>query len=172
MYSIIDEIFAFVSHGGWVLWPIFFAGLWMWALIVERIWYFLIAHKKLLKNELYVWDQFPKQDFWYAKQIRIACIARLSDQLERHIGMIKALLAICPLLGLLGTVTGMIEVFDTLAITGTGNPRSMASGVSKATIPTMAGMVVALSGLYFSFSLPKKAKNYTHHMAELFSHVK
>lgn len=172
MYNIIDEIFAFVSHGGWVLWPIFVAGLWMWALIVERVWVFLIVHKKQLKNELYTWDQIPEHELWYAKQIRSACISRLSEQLERHVGLIKALVAICPLLGLLGTVTGMIEVFDTLAITGTGNPRSMASGVSKATIPTMAGMVVALSGLYFSVSLPKKAKDYTHHMSELFSHVK
>ena len=50
--------------------------------------------------------------------------------------------------GLLGTVTGMIEVFDVMAITGSGNARSMASGVSKATIPTMAGMVGALSGVF------------------------
>ena len=43
---------------------------------------------------------------------------------------------------------GMIEVFDVMAISGTGNARSMASGVSKATIPTMAGMVGALSGVF------------------------
>nr|NIP17524.1 MotA/TolQ/ExbB proton channel family protein [Xanthomonadales bacterium]NIX12314.1 MotA/TolQ/ExbB proton channel family protein [Xanthomonadales bacterium] len=65
--------------------------------------------------------------------------------------------ALCPLLGLLGTVTGMIEVFDVMAISGTGNPRSMASGVSKATIPTMAGMVAALSGIAMSTYLQRKA---------------
>jgi biopolymer transport protein ExbB len=42
----------------------------------------------------------------------------------------------------------MIEVFDVMAVTGTGSARSMASGVSKATIPTMAGMVGALSGVF------------------------
>ena len=66
--------------------------------------------------------------------------------------MVKTLVALCPLLGLLGTVTGMIEVFDVMAIAGSGNARAMAAGVSKATIPTMAGMVAAISGLYFSVS--------------------
>ena len=65
---------------------------------------------------------------------------------------------LCPLLGLLGTVTGMIEVFNILAITGGGDARSMASGVSKATIPTMAGMVAALSGVFASTWLARKAE--------------
>jgi biopolymer transport protein ExbB len=56
--------------------------------------------------------------------------------------------ALCPLLGLLGTVTGMIEVFNIMAITGGGDAKSMAGCVSKATIPTMAGMVAALSGVF------------------------
>jgi len=59
-------------------------------------------------------------------------------------------------LGLLGTVTGMIEVFEVMAQSGSGNPRSMAAGVSKATIPTMAGMVAALSGVAMYAWLNKK----------------
>jgi len=46
-------------------------------------------------------------------------------------------------------VTGMIEVFDIMALKGTADARAMAAGVSRATIPTMAGMVVGLSGLFF-----------------------
>jgi len=64
---------------------------------------------------------------------------------------------VLPLLGLLGTVTGMIAVFDVMAFAGTGNARLMAGGVSKATIPTMSGLVAALSGLYFAALLEKKA---------------
>jgi biopolymer transport protein ExbB len=71
---------------------------------------------------------------------------------------IKVLVALAPLLGLLGTVTGMIEVFDVMAITGSGNARAMAAGISKATLPTMAGMVVALSGLFFTSNLERKAE--------------
>ena len=51
-----------------------------------------------------------------------------------------------------------IEVFEVMAISGSGNPRSMASGVSKATVPTMAGMVAALSGVAMSAYLENKAR--------------
>jgi len=68
------------------------------------------------------------------------------------------MVAIAPLLGLMGTVTGMVEVFDVMAITGSSNARGMSAGVSKATIPTMAGMVVALSGMFFSADLERRAK--------------
>jgi biopolymer transport protein ExbB len=75
-------------------------------------------------------------------------ISRFSISANRSVPVIQTLVALCPLLGLMGTVTGMIEVFDVMAISGTGNARSMAAGVSKATIPTMAGMVGALSGVF------------------------
>jgi biopolymer transport protein ExbB len=57
-----------------------------------------------------------------------------------------------PLLGLLGTVTGMIEVFEVITATGSSNARLMASGISKATIPTMTGLAVSLTGV-FSISM-------------------
>jgi len=72
--------------------------------------------------------------------------------------LIKTLVAMCPLIGLLGTVTGMIGVFETMAAQGTSNPRLMAAGISMATIPTMAGMVAALSGVFFSSRLEAKVK--------------
>ena len=67
------------------------------------------------------------------------------------------MIALCPLFGLLGTVTGMIEVFSVLSITGGGQARSMADGISKATIPTMAGMVAALSGVFANIYISQKA---------------
>ena len=84
-----------------------------------------------------------------AKEVRI--------ESRRFLLLIKTLMAVLPLLGLLGTVTGMIAVFDVMAFAGTGNARLMAAGVSKATIPTMSGLVAALSGLYFAAWLEKKA---------------
>ena len=62
------------------------------------------------------------------------------------------------MLGLLGTVTGMIGVFDALAAANRFNPESMAGGISRATIPTMAGMVVALSGVLLLSRLESQAK--------------
>ena len=67
------------------------------------------------------------------------------------------IMLILPLLGLLGTVVGMIKVFDVMTFFGTGNARLMASGVSQATIPTMAGLVAAISGLYIANFLKRKA---------------
>ncbi len=61
------------------------------------------------------------------------------------------------MLGLLGTVTGMIDVFEVMSISGSGNSRAMAAGVSKATIPTMAGMVAALSGVFMNAWLQRTA---------------
>jgi biopolymer transport protein ExbB len=65
-------------------------------------------------------------------------------------------MVILPLLGLLGTVTGMIQVFNVMAMEGTANPRLMAAGVSAATIPTMAGLVAALSGFWFTVYLKRR----------------
>ena len=84
-------------------------------------------------------------------------ISEVKMELNKNVSLIKALVALCPLMGLLGTVTGMISVFDVMAITGTGNARSMASGISMATLPTMAGMVAALSGLYLGSYLEKRS---------------
>ena len=83
-------------------------------------------------------------------------ISEFSMSANQYLSIIKTRVALCPLLGLMGTVTGMIQVFDVMAISGSGNARSMASGVSKATIPTMAGMVGALSGVFFVTLLNQK----------------
>jgi biopolymer transport protein ExbB/TolQ len=73
--------------------------------------------------------------------------------LDNWLSVIRALVSVCPLLGLLGTTTGMVEVYDVMAIRGSGDPRAMADGVSQAMVTTMAGLVVALSGILFSARL-------------------
>jgi biopolymer transport protein ExbB len=85
-------------------------------------------------------------------------ISEFSISANRSVPVVQTLVALCPLLGLMGTVTGMIEVFDAMAFSGSGNARSMASGVSKATIPTMAGMVGALSGVFLVTILTRRVE--------------
>jgi biopolymer transport protein ExbB len=63
------------------------------------------------------------------------------------------MVTLCPLLGLLGTVLGMVGVFDVIAISGDDDAQAMARGVYRATIPTMAGLVVAMTGIYFAARL-------------------
>ncbi|MED5251750.1 MAG: MotA/TolQ/ExbB proton channel family protein, partial [Pseudomonadota bacterium] len=62
---------------------------------------------------------------------------------------IKLLVVLCPLLGLLGTVTGMIAVFDSLSMSDTHQARAMADGVARATLPTLTGMAIAVVGMLF-----------------------
>ena len=76
--------------------------------------------------------------------------------------MIKTLVAVAPLFGLLGTVTGMIVVFDVMAFTGGGDAKAMAGGVSQATVPTMSGMVAALSGVFGLTYVERKAEREKH----------
>ena len=97
-------------------------------------------------------------------------ISQTNVALKQNIGLIKALIAICPLLGLMGTVTGMVSVFDVMTYSGSGNARAMAAGVSKATVPTMAGMVAALSGVYFGTWLEHKASTKTEELEDLLQH--
>ncbi len=66
----------------------------------------------------------------------------------------------------MGTVTGMINVFDVMGMIGNSNARQMAAGISLATIPTMAGMVASLSGLYFENLLESQARKAKHVLAE------
>jgi biopolymer transport protein ExbB len=79
--------------------------------------------------------------------------------------MIKALIALCPLLGLLGTVLGMLEVFDVMTLRGQSDPRAMASGVSHAMIATLSGLAVSLSGMFFTGYFERRAAREGHDLA-------
>lgn len=71
-------------------------------------------------------------------------IATELPRLMRGIGWIKIISVVAPLLGLLGTVTGMIDVFETMSLFGTGDPKLMAGGISQALITTVLGLVAAI----------------------------
>ena len=153
----LETVRDFVEMGGNVLFIIGLLTLFMWALIIERLVYIRGGHKKIVAAALNIWETRSDHSSWNAHQVRNRLISVVASHMERNIPMIQTCVALCPLLGLLGTVTGMVEVFEVMAISGSGNPRSMASGVSKATIPTMAGMVAALSGVAMATYLQRKA---------------
>ena len=81
--------------------------------------------------------------------------------------VITTFIALLPLMGLLGTVTGMIQVFDVMANLGSGNPRAMANGVSAATLPTMSGMLVAIIAIPFWTLLDRRYKSEVAKLREL-----
>jgi len=144
----LEGVLAFIGKGGPIL--LFIAGLTfiMWTLIFERIWFYKGALNQLASATLDAWEARAERKSWNAKQVRYAMISRVSQRINQNLDMLGTLVALCPLLGLLGTVYGMIEVFGALSATGGGDAKALAAGVSKATIPTMAGMVAALSGVF------------------------
>lgn len=128
----------------------------LWVLILERWLYCSRELPRLVAGVQQQWDARTDHASWYARQVKRMLLSEATRTIRGNLGMIKALVALASLFGLLGTVTGMIQVFDVMATLGTGNARAMASGVSAATIPTMAGMVVSISGLYPILWLERK----------------
>ena len=152
-----DQIIQFLERGGGVLEVILVVIFAMWILIIERTLFFSLAYRRIARGVLDQWEARPERQSWRAHQVRQELISQARMELQKSLGLIKSLVAVCPLLGLLGTVTGMIEVFDVMAVMGTGSARAMASGISKATIPTMAGMVGALTGVFAVTVLQRNA---------------
>ena len=142
-----------MSAGGSVLWLIAFLAAFMWAIILERIWYFNSGHKAYMNELTSEWEGIKDHSTWKAQQIKDKLISQANSEVNRYMPLINTCVALAPLFGLLGTVTGMIEVFQVMAFTGGGDARSMAGGVSKATLPTMAGMTTALSGVFATIYL-------------------
>jgi len=146
MYAITEAFNTlrdFMSAGGSVLWLIAILAAFMWAIILERIWYFNAGHQIYMNELKGEWDSIDDHTTWKSQQIKDKLISQANTEVNKYLS----------LFGLLGTVTGMIEVFQVMAFTGGGDARSMAGGVSKATLPTMAGMTTALSGVFATIYL-------------------
>jgi biopolymer transport protein ExbB len=153
-----EAVRDFVELGGPVLTVIAWTILLMWVVIIERMIYYQTDLRKLSKRIRDDWEGRPERRSWAAHQIREAAISEFSMSANSGVTVVQTLVALCPLLGLMGTVTGMITVFDVMAMSGSGNARSMAAGVSQATIPTMAGMVGALSGVFLVTLLTRRVE--------------
>jgi len=165
-----ESVREFIATGGSVLYFVAGALFLMWTLMIERYWYLTSVFPGIKKKIIADWDARQDTTSWYAHRIRETWISQASDGLQARLLIIRTLVAMCPLIGLLGTVTGMIGVFETMSSQGTGNPRLMAAGISMATIPTMAGMVAALSGLFFSSRIEAKAKRLKESLVDSLPH--
>lgn len=153
----LDDLLAFFHKGGFVLYIVFAIAIFLWTLLIERYIYISFEFKKYRKK---VFEEIKTVSSTnkFKDEIKRYLVEEANFKLKSGLDFIKTLIIVCPLVGLLGTVTGMIEVFDVMAISGSNNVKSMANGVSMATIPTMAGMVVALSGILFEKRLELSIK--------------
>ena len=164
----VDAVEALVGAGGQLVAWIFVAGSLMWALIAERIWFFRTQLPALAEEALQQWNGRPEHKSWAAQQIRKAVISRLNEKMSANLPLLKVLVPLCPLLGLIGTVSGMLEVFDSMAILGSADARTMASGVSKAMNCTMTGLAVSVSGMYPVFQFQAQIRRQTELLADRF----
>ncbi|TQV70189.1 MotA/TolQ/ExbB proton channel family protein [Exilibacterium tricleocarpae] len=173
MTRIIEGFFPWagtmIDLGGNILVAIVVIAAIIWCFIFERLYYLFYVHPARVDAARRLWLHDCERTHWLTQHWRQLLCARLYRNLMRNIALVKALIKLCPLLGLLGTVMGMLEVFDAVAITGSNNPRATASGVSKATVSTMAGMVVAISGLLVLSLVSRRIETEKGRFNDLFS---
>lgn len=145
-----DTLGAFLDAGGWVTRWILVACAALITVALERVWYLWRVYPRVRALALAQWNARAERQSWAAQRIRLALISQLRAGLEAGLPVIKVMVPMAPLLGLLGTVMGMLQVFDAMAFSGGGDTRAMADGISHAMIATMTGLVVSVIGLFFS----------------------
>jgi len=163
----LQSVREFLEAGGYVLMSIGVLSWLMWFLIIERVLYFNMGVSDEVKAVYAQWNARKEHHSWYAQQVRQKLISHVCIKTNFALPTIRTLIMICPLLGLLGTVTGMIEVFEALTQGESENIRSIAAGFSKAIISTLAGLVSALSGLIAINLLNKKAIKINQHLTNI-----
>ena len=139
----------------------------MWVLILDRYLFLYRSKRKLTDETLSAWHRQHCESAVINRRVREGLTRAFHDKLTSWLGTIQVITAILPLLGLLGTVTGMIKTFEVMTVFGTGNVRGMADGISQALITTMAGLLTALSGMYFASDLNERFEYETQHLSEL-----
>ncbi|MEJ2685791.1 MAG: MotA/TolQ/ExbB proton channel family protein [Gammaproteobacteria bacterium] len=167
-----------IESGGWLMIPIIACSVIALAIIAERLWSLQTRRviPKHLVAQVWTWakkhelDQAHIQSLrassplgrilaaglvnrHHAREIMKESIEETGRQvvheLERYMNTLGTIAAISPLLGLLGTVFGMIQVFTAITTHGVGDPGALAGGISKALITTAAGLSVAIPALFF-----------------------
>jgi len=137
-YLTIEKLHSLFIAGGIVFVALTVLGLFLFSLIIGRLWFRFFDYPKKLKQCRAAQDT--------------KCLTVLTGNTQRSLqysmSLIRTTINVCPLLGLVGTVVGMIEIFDVIALNGVSSAQLMAAGVAKAILPTMAGMVLAISAMF------------------------
>jgi len=159
---LIETILEVISKGGWVMIPIFVVGWLAWYLLFERSWVVWRAFRNLAELDQVALRQQANGTEAIQHALELWMHER-NNQLEQHLRTISTLAAAAPLLGLLGTVSGMVHTFETITSYGFGNPVLLAEGISEALLTTQAGLVVAFPIVIFH--------NFLFHRIERFKSV-
>ena len=170
LFKPITAVLELIDGGGPFVGWIFACGVVLWTLIAERYWFFSRILPGQAKSTLEEWKSRADHSSWCARQIRQAMISRLNAAMTANLPLMAVLVPLSPLLGLIGTVAGMLEVFDSMALRGSADARTMASGVSHAMICTLTGLAVSISGLYPVYYFQSRAKRETELLGDEFTY--
>ena len=145
MFDFIRTSNNFIDQGGPIVFVLFFISIYLFVLLAAKFKFLFFEIADIQKSFESKVDSIEKDEF-YLLNLSIQK-ADFKSVVLKDFTTIQILITLCPVLGLLGTVTGMIEVFDVVSFFGTGNARALASGITKATLPTMTGMAISIVGL-------------------------
>ncbi|GBC62339.1 MotA/TolQ/ExbB proton channel family protein [Desulfonema ishimotonii] len=173
------DTLEYLNQGGCVLYPLIAVSVWMWYLIIRKLvllsyWGRQRPGKKKTgqtteaRAVLAEFRENRTADPEWDRRLLQSLVRRRQNELEKHIQTIFVLAAVAPLLGLLGTVTGMISTFEAISRFGTANARALASGISEALITTQAGLIVAVPGLFMGHYIRRRADNIRMRMDRFF----
>jgi biopolymer transport protein ExbB len=135
----------FLDAGGPVMWTLAGVSLVIWSGLLEHLLYLRDATPRLVGQARTLGHSPGGRR---TEALRRMTLNRARTHLQRALPLLRTLVTLCPLLGLIGTVLGMIQVFDSIAILGTADPRALSAGISRAVLTTMGGLMIALPGLY------------------------
>lgn len=165
--EIFYDALDYLNQGGYVLFPLIGISVWMWYLIAKKLWILsywarqgagkTARQKGEARAVLAEFQAAKTQDPELDQQLLASLVQKRKNILEKHIQTIFVLAAIAPLLGLLGTVTGMIATFEAISRFGTGNARAFAAGISEALITTQIGLFVAVPGMLMGHIIRRRA---------------
>jgi biopolymer transport protein ExbB len=190
-YDYAGKAWDFFMAGGMVMVPLLLVSLVMWMLIINRVMFFRRLYRKnmsraeagrhltensvpdpgqyqgavalLVSDFLLRRSRVPAMDLYILDET----VFSMTSSLNRFMSAIGMLAGIAPLLGLLGTVTGMLATFDVISNFGTGNARAMADGISEALISTETGLIIAIPGLYMANFLKRRAERLKQRIASV-----
>ena len=113
--EVFSDLRDFLDKGGDVLYAILFISIWLCWLILERYYYFLRENSHHVAVVTNIWEGLEDKNSWFAEVERKKLISQVEIEMLRNLKIIPVLIALLPMFGLLGTVTGMIQVFDVMA---------------------------------------------------------
>ncbi|OQX34625.1 MAG: hypothetical protein B0D91_12200 [Oceanospirillales bacterium LUC14_002_19_P2] len=159
-------ILDYLTRGGWVLWIVFGLTSVMLTLLSERFTYLVWHWRKRHRKIITLWRARTDRSSWRAHKVRETLLAREQAVMETGFPVIKGLIAICPLTGLLGTVTGMITLFERMGYHGLTVGPMLLESLSRITLPTLAGILVTIVGVYAYTWCLKLAERRQHRLAD------